>query len=121
MMYCVLLVLFSSIRRHTMCSLLTGVQTCALPIARCAALSWCWITLAWDSTLWCWVDWPLRSGRWWTTPSSIQRTSFAAVMGTRVHFHVHHRRRNRGARLDGVYVSRVLVRVDLGGRSIIAA
>src|SRR3546814_6286418 len=29
--------LFSSRRRHTRCALVTGVQTCALPISTCAA------------------------------------------------------------------------------------
>src|SRR3546814_2570522 len=28
---------FSSRRRHTRCALVTGVQTCALPISRCCA------------------------------------------------------------------------------------
>src|SRR3546814_15792065 len=28
---------FSSIRRHTKCALVTGVQTCALPIAACGS------------------------------------------------------------------------------------
>src|SRR3546814_2877100 len=34
-MYCILLLLFffSSRRRHTRCALVTGVQTCALPIS----------------------------------------------------------------------------------------
>src|SRR3546814_4749405 len=31
---CVILVFFSSRRRHTRCALVTGVQTCALPICR---------------------------------------------------------------------------------------
>src|SRR3546814_5619057 len=31
--YCVLLFFFSSRRRHTRCALVTGVQTCALPIS----------------------------------------------------------------------------------------
>src|SRR3546814_20580481 len=31
-MFCVLLFFFSSRRRHTRCALVTGVQTCALPI-----------------------------------------------------------------------------------------
>src|SRR3546814_7718280 len=35
-MYCVFL---SCIRRHTICALVTGVQTCALPISRCAITS----------------------------------------------------------------------------------
>src|SRR3546814_8020484 len=30
---------FSSIRRHTSCALVTGVQTCALPISRLQALT----------------------------------------------------------------------------------
>src|SRR3546814_18632494 len=30
---------FSSIRRHTRCALVTGVQTCALPISRCARVT----------------------------------------------------------------------------------
>src|SRR3546814_4383822 len=32
-MVCVLCVFFSSRRRHTRCALVTGVQTCALPIS----------------------------------------------------------------------------------------
>src|SRR3546814_6934035 len=31
--YCVILFFFSSGRRHTRCALVTGVQTCALPIS----------------------------------------------------------------------------------------
>src|SRR3546814_4951613 len=34
---CYLLFFFSSRRRHTRCALVTGVQTCALPICRPAA------------------------------------------------------------------------------------
>src|SRR3546814_6037091 len=33
-MFCVYVFFFSSRRRHTICSLVTGVQTCALPIYR---------------------------------------------------------------------------------------
>src|SRR3546814_1130801 len=37
---CILLFFFSSRRRHTRCALVTGVQTCALPIfSACSALS----------------------------------------------------------------------------------
>src|SRR3546814_8301866 len=32
-LYCVLFFFFSSRRRHTRCALVTGVQTCALPIS----------------------------------------------------------------------------------------
>src|SRR3546814_7485666 len=31
----IMFLFFSSIRRHTRCALVTGVQTCALPISRC--------------------------------------------------------------------------------------
>src|SRR3546814_2808072 len=34
MCFCVLVFFFSSRRRHTRCALVTGVQTCALPISR---------------------------------------------------------------------------------------
>src|SRR3546814_19361199 len=34
---CIVLFFFSSRRRHTRCALVTGVQTCALPISRRAA------------------------------------------------------------------------------------
>src|SRR3546814_1214237 len=34
---CCLIFFLSSRRRHTRCALVTGVQTCALPICRCAA------------------------------------------------------------------------------------
>src|SRR3546814_5974294 len=33
-LYCCILFFFSSIRRHTRCALVTGVQTCALPILK---------------------------------------------------------------------------------------
>src|SRR3546814_7137708 len=34
---------FSSRRRHTRCALVTGVQTCALPISVIIAAGFCWI------------------------------------------------------------------------------
>src|SRR3546814_7245485 len=40
---------FSSRRRHTICALVTGVQTCALPICRFKQvdnLSWHWLTVS---------------------------------------------------------------------------
>src|SRR3546814_6319973 len=36
-----LLFFFSSRRRHTRCALVTGVQTCALPISGPASTTWC--------------------------------------------------------------------------------
>src|SRR3546814_2001367 len=38
MFICVFVVLFSSRRRHTRCALVTGVQTCALPISNVRAV-----------------------------------------------------------------------------------
>src|SRR3546814_8218889 len=38
MVYCCLCFFFSSRRRHTMCALVTGVQTCALPIFECVTM-----------------------------------------------------------------------------------
>src|SRR3546814_14977450 len=35
---------FSSRRRHTICALVTGVQTCALPIYRLGSFQWTWET-----------------------------------------------------------------------------
>src|SRR3546814_12660185 len=37
---------FSSRRRHTICALVTGVQTCALPISHRLATSWLSVALA---------------------------------------------------------------------------
>src|SRR3546814_6141457 len=38
MLYCFLFFFFSSRRRHTRCALVTGVQTCALPISGLACI-----------------------------------------------------------------------------------
>src|SRR3546814_1195555 len=40
-MWCFVVFFFSSRRRHTRCALVTGVQTCALPIS-CAGLAQVW-------------------------------------------------------------------------------
>src|SRR3546814_4561608 len=37
---CFCLFFFSSRRRHTRCALVTGVQTCALPICRSVSCAW---------------------------------------------------------------------------------
>src|SRR3546814_4301197 len=37
---CFVFFFFSSRRRHTRCALVTGVQTCALPICQARAASW---------------------------------------------------------------------------------
>src|SRR3546814_1602729 len=42
-MWCVCIYFFfSSIRRHTRCSLVTGVQTCSLPIYALCTVHWYW-------------------------------------------------------------------------------
>src|SRR3546814_9450204 len=46
---------FSSRRRHTSCALVTGVQTCALPICRGGMMTYL-------------ID---PTGRWWRWPSSV--------------------------------------------------
>src|SRR3546814_2530315 len=38
-MYCLLFFFFTSRKRHTICALVTGVQTCALPICEAIAVS----------------------------------------------------------------------------------
>src|SRR3546814_10816195 len=50
---------FSSRRRHTRCALVTGVQTCALPISACATLTG-WDGLASPAS----VGYPLFAA-WW--------------------------------------------------------
>src|SRR3546814_2700964 len=49
--YCVFVFFFSSRRRHTRCALVTGVQTCALPIclvpAMFAGLAYAFIVAVW--------------------------------------------------------------------------
>src|SRR3546814_12140019 len=50
---------FSSRRRHTGCALVTGVETCALPISRrstCAMLR-CRSSAAWRARTWCPTRW----------------------------------------------------------------
>src|SRR3546814_199374 len=51
--FCVFFFFFSSRRRHTSCALVTGVQTCALPISAPAPASW-------PAS-----SWPPRWSGWW--------------------------------------------------------
>src|SRR3546814_16417645 len=51
---CLVWFFFSSRRRHTRCALVTGVQTCALPISRAACE--------------CWMDWQLGTLNLCMTP-----------------------------------------------------
>src|SRR3546814_14292237 len=87
-----IVVFFSSRRRHTRCALVTGVQTCALPISR--------------NDLWSW--W--RQRRW---PSAMRLTA-RSLRDARRDVAV-----RRGDRKSVVYGKSVSVRVDLGGRRII--
>src|SRR3546814_10452767 len=87
---------FSSRRRHTICALVTGVQTCALPICD-------YLYLIGDI-----VDgWRLKKNWYWpeTHNAVIQRLLWKARHGTR----------SEERRVG----KRVSVRVDLGGRRII--
>src|SRR3546814_8665698 len=56
--FCTIFFFFSSRRRHTRCALVTGVQTCALPISSCCAryLSASFIPMRTESTLLAWSD-----------------------------------------------------------------
>src|SRR3546814_15421362 len=54
-----LLFFFSSRRRHTRCALVTGVQTCALPISWQEGGAWAWSTLLIAAGVFGWV--PLRA------------------------------------------------------------
>src|SRR3546814_20091865 len=90
---------FSSRRRHTGCALVTGVQTCALPI------------LASNATA------KLREHRGDTALRSTIRPSFYAVIADRASASA-----GRPSPLDRKSVvegTSVSVRVDLGGRRII--
>src|SRR3546814_6804298 len=94
---------FSSRRRHTRCSLVTGVQTCALPI-------WLRSGRMIEGSLKCWdhKSPPLtRSGGY-----SCQRDRDLAVDYGGVEVVTRDRK-------SVVYGKSVSVRVDLGGRSII--
>src|SRR3546814_12048117 len=82
---------FSSRRRHTRCALVTGVQTCALPISESSSESCS------------------RSSCWGRSPSSTSASTTLRPM-----------HRIRGPRSEERRVGKeVSVRVDLGGRRII--
>src|SRR3546814_15650774 len=85
---------FSSRRRHTRCALVTGVQTCALPISSVSPRS--------ASTIGCdpWVDVSMMLRRRW--PSAAQSFDHTPVPS--------------GDRKSVVEGKSVSVRVDLGGR-----
>src|SRR3546814_11029113 len=65
--WCLVFILFfSSRRRHTRCALVTGVQTCALPIYRlCSAMpsSKCWPRGDWPQR-WAETTWTSRNTSW---------------------------------------------------------
>src|SRR3546814_2464022 len=45
-------VFFSSRRRHTRCALVTGVQTCALPICEITRPTMCRLSVRWSKLMW---------------------------------------------------------------------
>src|SRR3546814_20764420 len=93
---------FSSRRRHTSCALVTGVQTCALPIWRsvrqCAAADG-------------WYRRPVRSAA-----RPIRRRRRRSARHRRNTPPRRHRARSAEERKSGVEGKSVSVRVDLGGR-----
>src|SRR3546814_14425843 len=93
--YIIFLFFFSSRRRHTRCALVTGVQTCALPISRASSAPRGRV--------------PRRA------PLRRRRPCFASLR-RRGRRGCRPRRRDRKSVVSGKSVS---VRVDLGGRRII--
>src|SRR3546814_654833 len=78
----VLFVFFSSRRRHTRCALVTGVQTCALPISSCRLLS---MPLANAATYPLWINiliFFLAAGVIWMTGGRLTRALDAIAQGT---------------------------------------
>src|SRR3546814_16573785 len=74
---------FSSRRRHTRCALVTGVQTCALPICYFVAIDGDGVRVGTLMLTREWSDW--RNGDWWwiqsgyVVPASRRRGLFAAL------------------------------------------
>src|SRR3546814_7710066 len=88
---CCFFFFFSSRRRHTRCALVTGVQTCALPISgHSAALGSPWLT----------------AGQAYNRMTSDFDTAAAAIVAA-------------GARESVGWGKRVSGRVDIGGRRVI--
>src|SRR3546814_16852217 len=69
--------LFSSRRRHTSCALVTGVQTCALPISPVSRLR----------TLWPDIDFERLGERWWPAggETEAQLAARCGVFASRLH------------------------------------
>src|SRR3546814_3982009 len=70
---------FSSRRRHTRCALVTGVQTCALPISSLAIfLAAAFFEIAGCFAFWAW----LRLGKsiWWLAPGTVSLMIFAWLL-----------------------------------------
>src|SRR3546814_19015476 len=99
---------FSSRRRHTRCALVTGVQTCALPICNRQGTRGDWrkayVTLAAGQS----ID--------VMTVKACGQT--AASDDTQTNFRRPPQRRERGDRKSVVEGTRVSVHVDLGGRRV---
>src|SRR3546814_5183862 len=64
---------FSSRRRHTRCALVTGVQTCALPISAHLTINLCWL-------------WFVLRRRWWADAAALT-LGFFAVGLHQFHYH----------------------------------
>src|SRR3546814_11134928 len=113
-MYAIFVFFFSSRRRHTRCALVTGVQTCALPIScRRRAGSPCnsdrrWSYVAGAGALYCLAE------RCWSSPMTASLASpgggqdAVGPIGT-----------PRVNEIGRASCRERVVRVDLGGRSII--
>src|SRR3546814_12946255 len=108
--------LFSSRRRHTRCALVTGVQTCALPILTTASLTQANTALAQARTA------RIAAEERWKVASSASALSLPDVYRNPAVTTLYQRRAQMRAeyqkidRQRGVSGKSVAVRVDLGGR-----
>src|SRR3546814_14229031 len=114
------LFLLSSRRRHTRCALVTGVQTCALPISRDgnrAVPHYVWTTAAQTA------DHPrqsnLKSTVLFEFLNGSGKLGFVLFGQLFLVFDTLHQRFVLGERTSVVYGKSVSVRVDLGGRRIV--
>src|SRR3546814_11472625 len=105
----VILVFFSSRRRHTRCALVTGVQTCDLPIYSIAASLALRAPAAGDPRLV--VTFPIA------VPANFTEEEVRGFLEQQGYTRVH--REATGARTRVVKGKWVSIRVDLGGRRIL--
>src|SRR3546814_11039989 len=106
----------SSRRRHTRCALVTGVQTCALPISRCTPLDG-GVSPAQHRAMTAFDDWRARSPYYDETHEALAQ-SVRRFVAREIAPNID-RWEAEGDRKSVVSGKSVSVRVDLGGSRII--